>query len=211
VTKEEQDQAKATIFKNMDLFIGQVVDSLDQDSLLLVVVPFPSKEDAVAGKKLTPVMAYSRSISKGILTSATTKRDGIITNTDLAAEIACFFGLEKDFSMIGHDLIYKSHRQPLQFLNDINQITVFNYRFRPKIISAFISYIIVVLLLCVICVNHRPNYLSYLRPFFDVDNACTYGIFAATSVWCFRSFRFCFCHCAFNCCAEFFYELFIQR
>lgn len=165
VTKEEQDQAKATIFKNMDLFIGQVVDSLDQDSLLLVVVPFPSKEDAVAGKKLTPVMAYSRSISKGILTSATTKRDGIITNTDLAAEIACFFGLEKDFSMIGHDLIYKSHRQPLQFLNDINQITVFNYRFRPKIISAFISYIIVVLLLCVICVNHRPNYLSYLRPF----------------------------------------------
>ncbi len=52
VTKEEQAQAKATIFKNMDLFIGQVVDSLDQDSLLLVVVPFPSKEDAVAGKSL---------------------------------------------------------------------------------------------------------------------------------------------------------------
>ena len=92
VSKEEAKQAKALIFKNMDVFLGRVLESLDQDSLLMVAVPFPSREDIAAGKKLTPVVAYGPSVSGGVLICYH-QRGRLITNTDLAAEVAHFFNL----------------------------------------------------------------------------------------------------------------------
>lgn len=163
VPPKQLEKAKATIFNNIDLFMGRVLESLDQDSLLLVMVPFPAQEDIAAGKKLTPVMAYGSSIPRGILTSSTTKRDGIITNTDLATEVAFFFDLDLDSSMIGHQLVYKSQEEPLNFINNINKISAFNYRYRSKIISTFISFVVVVLLLYVVCINCCPYNLGYIK------------------------------------------------
>lgn len=165
ISKEELAKAKATIFNNIDLFLGQVLESLDQDSLLLVVTPFPAREDIAAGKKLTPIIAYGDFVPSGILTSSTTKRDGIVTNTDVAAEIVSFFDLEKDFSMIGHRLMYKSHEKPLDFIENINRIAVFNYKHRSDIIRTFILFVMAVLWLYVICMCCCPRNLVYFKPF----------------------------------------------
>lgn len=164
VSKEEAKQAKALIFKNMDVFLGRVLESLDQDSLLMVAVPFPSREDIAAGKKLTPVVAYGPSVSGGVLSSATTKRDGLITNTDLAAEVAHFFNLKPDLALIGHRLVYKRYQEPLPQLEQIERQAVFNYRHRAQIISAFVCLVVVLLVLYGVAASSCPHNLVYLKP-----------------------------------------------
>ena len=100
---ERRANAKKWIFQEVDLFLGRLLDTLDDRSLFLFVVPFPSSEDIQQGKKLTPVSLRSKGAERAS-DFKHTKRDGLITNTDLAAEIISF-QINRDLSMTGHHFI----------------------------------------------------------------------------------------------------------
>jgi len=156
-------KSKQQIFSEADDFLGKLLSTTDKNTLFMLVTPFPSYEDAVAGKRLTPVIAYGDTVSGTVLTSSTTKRDGIITNTDLASQMLDFFGITRDSSMTGHKFIYKNVQDPLLFINELNAITVFNYKARPTIIKIFIGFIVASLVLAIIYIMHLKKYLKYLK------------------------------------------------
>ncbi len=157
-------EAKDNIFKDVDIFLGNLIKTIDEDSILLFVVPFPPSEDIAIGKKLTPVMAYGKMFSNRVLFSSTTKRDGIITNTDITAHIIDFFELEKEPSMIGHELSTIDKDMPLKFINDTNTVCAFNYINRPAAIRVFILFIIATLLFTILFAVYFKKYLIYMKP-----------------------------------------------
>jgi len=99
------------------------------------------------------------------LTSSTTKRPGIITNTDLSAEIMSFFGIDRGAPMTGHKFQYKEIEEPLGYLIELNNISVFNYKTRPIVVKTFISCIIIVLLLSIVFMVYFKEKSIYIKPF----------------------------------------------
>lgn len=157
--------AKDRLFGEADKFIGNVLEDIDENTLFVLVVPFPSHPNSSEGKKLTPIIAHSKSISRGIITSGTTKRDGIITNTDIAPEILNFLGVSPQSPMTGHHFQYKSHQNPLEFLYELEEMTVYNYKARPSIIKIFIVLILLVLITSLGLMIYGKKSLPLFKPF----------------------------------------------
>ncbi len=157
-------ETKKKIFKSADEFIGNILREVDDNTLFLVVVPFPSYKDIALGKKLTPIIAYKKNMPPGLITSSTTKRDGIITNTDISAEILNHLGLQKNAVMTGNKFIYKKQDNSLDSIQRIQDISVFNYTARPIVMRTFIGAIIVILLASVIVTIYFKNFMPYLKP-----------------------------------------------
>lgn len=164
ISHERLEQVKAEIFEDIDEFLGRIVENADKDMLLLLVVPFPSNEDIAKGERLTPVIVSHPSIPRGILTSATTKRDGIITNTDLAAQVLGYFGIDKPSIMTGHHLTSKLIEEPLEYLKNLNKISVFNYNTRAIVVKTYIAFIIVILLFTLILMVYFKEYVKWMKP-----------------------------------------------
>lgn len=163
IAEDRYNEIKSEIFSQTDKFLGKLFSQIDDNTLFLLVVPFPSAEDSSAGKKLTPIIALNKNIPSGTLTSATTKRDGIVTNTDIAACILDYFGIPKDSSMTGHKLTSKSMENPLEYLEELNRITIFNYKIRSSVVKTYIGCIIGVLTLFLISIKYFDKYLRYVK------------------------------------------------
>ncbi|MCR4430876.1 MAG: phosphoglyceromutase [Tepidanaerobacteraceae bacterium] len=163
LSDEMYKKAKREIFHRADDFLGKILAEMDKNTLFMLVTPFPSYADAAAGRKLTPVIACGDAVRGTILTSPTTKRDGIITNTDLAAQVLNYFGIPRDSTMTGHEFIYKNMANSLEYIYRLNAITVFNYKIRPAVVKAFIGIIVAGLILAVIFILCARKYLIYLR------------------------------------------------
>lgn len=146
ISDERHKKNKTNIFAEIDELLGKIMKNNDKDTLLMLVVPFPSNDDILNGNRLTPVITFSKSLQKGILTSATTKRDGVITNTDLATHVLAYFQIPKDSLMTGHEVTSKDVGEPLKYLLKLNEISVFNYKIRSAVVKTYISYIIAVFL-----------------------------------------------------------------
>ena len=164
ISDERHKESKTNTFKEVDEVLGRIIQNNDKDTLFMLVVPFPSNEDITRGKRLTPIIIFNESASKGILTSATTKRDGIITNTDLAAHVMSYFEIPKSSLMTGHKLTSKRINQPLEYIEKLNDISVFNYKIRSAVVKTYIGCIIAVLSLSFIFMVYLKRYLRYVKP-----------------------------------------------
>jgi hypothetical protein len=189
---ERQSKIKGAIFQDMDLFLGKLLKTMDDQSLFLFVVPFPSSEDILQGRKLTPIIAHGRDVPKGLVTSSTTKRDGLITNTDLAAEITNFFQVKRDPSMTGHNFLYQGQERSLEYIKNLEQVTVYNYKNRPGLVRAFIAFIVVILSLSIVLINWWKNGLVYLKPFLTAIMIIptVFLVIPLFNVWDYFSFVF---------------------
>ena len=59
---------------------------------VLVVSPFASNLDYARGKRLTPAVLWGAGVAPGLLYSRSTRRAGLVTDTDFAPSVADFFG-----------------------------------------------------------------------------------------------------------------------
>lgn len=164
ISDERHKESKTNTFKEIDEFLGRIIKNSNKDTLFMLVFPFPSGEDISRGKRLTPIIIFNESFSKGILTSATTKRDGIITNTDLAAHVLAYFRIPKNSLMTGHKMTSKNKNEPLEYLLKLNDISVFNYKTRAVVVKTYIGFIITVLLLSFVFMMYFKTYLHYIKP-----------------------------------------------
>lgn len=102
----------------LDAYLADLVPQLDSKTLLLVVGVRPPGSDW----DLTPTVAYGAGVTPGSLHSPSTKRDGLITLTDVAPTILGALGLERPAGMIGNPLRYRTEPFDMasaQRLNDL--------------------------------------------------------------------------------------------
>ncbi|MFA5867001.1 MAG: hypothetical protein WC891_03435 [Actinomycetota bacterium] len=86
-----------------DEFLGRILDSVDlKYDLVIVVTPTPSALDVKANRIVTPVvMAGPGIVGRGLLTSASTRRDAAIINIDIAPTILNHFGVKQPSAFTG--------------------------------------------------------------------------------------------------------------
>lgn len=88
--------------QRVDRFVGRLARQLDRErDLLLFISPTPAAERWLARDSLTPVIIWGRGVSPGLVYSATTRRGGVISNTDIAPTILAHYGLPSPVSFVG--------------------------------------------------------------------------------------------------------------
>jgi hypothetical protein len=172
VTMEDMFQEhKQKAITEADAFLGRLLDSFDmQNTLLILTSPTPPSSALASGDIFTPCIMWGENITKGMLTSETTRRPGIITNIDIPAAILSYFQLETPPSVLGRNThVLPMLTTPIKTLEHISLVAVGTYRDRPPMIQIYIGMQIVVLLAATIIIltgkwkNHflREHLLFY--------------------------------------------------
>ncbi|SHK32824.1 hypothetical protein [Desulforamulus aeronauticus] len=143
MSKEELEQA----LHRADGFLGELLKIVDlKRDYLMVVTPTPSESSKGQGNTLTPLVLAGPGIGGDLLTSGTTHRPGIVTNTDIGVTILHFLGVKSAEGMIGQNLtVTAKSSNSLQYLSDLQDMLVENTLRRVPILSTVAFYILAVL------------------------------------------------------------------
>lgn len=121
--------------------------SIEKKLALLVLAPYPAKEEIATGNTLTPVCYYQPNMPRNqLLLSASTKRNGLLTNLDIGPTILAHWGIASASLFSGHPLATISCADPLTYLNQ--QLTLFqvNHTQRPILIKGYVLLLIILVL-----------------------------------------------------------------
>ena len=79
-----------------DKVIGlAAAQAVSQKGRLLVLSPYAGGSDYQRNARLTPILLWGSGIPAGLIDSASTRRSGLVTNTDFAPSIADEFGIKR--------------------------------------------------------------------------------------------------------------------
>lgn len=115
IVKEKQ---KNNAIERADKFLGQVIEKVDlEETLFMVITPNPSKEMSDEGNfALTPIIMSGANMKKGLLTSNTTNREGLVTNFDFGPTIFNYFNIVESNNFIGESMEIINHETPTEVL-----------------------------------------------------------------------------------------------
>ncbi|MGQ9512035.1 hypothetical protein [Thermodesulfitimonas sp.] len=144
-----------------DAFVGKLAASLDfRRDLLLVVAPTPASEALEHGDWVTLVLMVGRGVPPGtVLVSLSTRRPGVIMNTDIAPTVLEFFGLQVPETMSGRPATAVRAGEQLSFLSDLREKSLFVHNFRVPVIKIYLSYAIAVITGAVLFILAREKEL----------------------------------------------------
>jgi len=124
--------------ERIDGFLGQLTGLLDpKEDLLIVVSPTPSREALNKQELLTPVLLWGKGFTGGLAYSSSTRRAGVVTNTDLAPTILQHLGLKIPAQMTGRPLGAKEG-QAAALLTQKERM-VFTYQARQPMVKAYVG------------------------------------------------------------------------
>ncbi len=171
-----------------DKLIGKIKNRIDTENTLLIVLsPHYSDEDAKQGKKLTPVVFYGKNIRSGLLISSTTRRPGIIANIDIAPSIAGFYG-DSIEGVTGQPIIVQLTNTHINKISAVYQLTAFNALNRGRVLNIYIGFQIVLLLLALIFIlfPRKCKNTIMLRRFILFALVCPFTLFILPLFKCYQ-------------------------
>lgn len=144
LSAEQFQKERIKRLQAIDACIGSLQEQADHKRVVYVISPTPSRTAFEHGELLTPLIIDKPGFT-GVLTSYSTKREGIVSSINLKNSIL------HDFNPAIPDTIYA---QPASGVYDnlkiINQRAVFNYVNQPGIVTIHIAIILSVLVLALI-------------------------------------------------------------
>ncbi len=146
--KEEMDpvyeqEVRQKILNEMGGFIYTIANHLNHNQTLFVLSPMVNNQSIEKDYLLSPVWMYNKSIQGNILTSATTKRDGIIANIDIAPTIFQILGITKSNKVLGQEI--KPIDSKVNLIQELKHISTI-YKFRPSVLYPYVMWQIFILI-----------------------------------------------------------------
>lgn len=129
------ESCRYDVLNSIDGFIKELADHSGFKTLVFIST-YPSKSDAEAGNKLTPVVVYE-SGKGGVLYSSSTRREGIILNTDVADYLLYKLGY-----IDSCDIKELIREKPVDFLREMNGNIVRTSKFRAPVLTNYAAMII---------------------------------------------------------------------
>ena len=133
------NKMKKEIYSNINTYLEEIFNMVNVNDTVYVVSEFPSKLDYSNRKRLSPVIKF-KGEGKGLLRSATTRRDGIIGNLDVGVDILSEFELSNEralgrtFSLIDRDDNISFINNELEKMVSINNI-------RSTVVNTFVGIV----------------------------------------------------------------------
>ena len=138
--------ARRHAIERADAFLGELLQYVDlEETLLILISPTPSLGAYRLGDRLTPIIMAGMNTTPGLLSSATTRRAGLVANIDLAPTILDVFQLSAPPTMQGRPMRVTRGDNGLESLAAKGELFQRNFLFRPLVIKTYIVFIVVVL------------------------------------------------------------------
>ncbi len=127
------------IFNNINAYLEKVFDMVSENDTIYIVSEFPTTLDYNNKRRLSPVIKFKGN-EKGLLKSATTRRDGIIANLDIGVDILNEFGLKNE-TMIGRVLNSVEREDNIEFLTGEYEKIVSINNIRATVVNTFVGIV----------------------------------------------------------------------
>ena len=149
------DTMKKNIVKNINKYLEQVFSMVGENDTVYIASAFPSDLDYKNKRRLSPIIKLNGE-GKGILSSSTTRREGIVTNLDVGVEILDNFNI-KNQNMVGrkYELINRDDNK--EFLMDEYQKIVSISSIRSTILNGFVSIVFLSWIVAMIAILFRKH------------------------------------------------------
>lgn len=115
---QQAERQRRAALRRTDAVLGRVVEALPEDGLLLVVGLTPPGDDWA----LTPTLAYGAGVTPGHLHSASTRRAGLVTITDVSSTVLDALGVDEPDGMIGQPFRYRPGEVDLAGLREADDL-----------------------------------------------------------------------------------------
>ena len=129
------------IYKNINSYLSEVFSMVNKNDIIYIISATPSNIDYQNKRRLSPVIKFEGS-GKGILSSSTTRRDGIIGNVDIGADILNEYNLKSNV-IVGKSFSYIEKDNNLEFLHDEYEKIVSINIMRASVVNLFVGIIAV--------------------------------------------------------------------
>ena len=152
------NKTKKQIYSNINTYLKEVFNMISENDVVYIVSEFPSTLDYNNKRRLAPVIKFSDN-KKGLLESATTRREGIIANLDLGVDILNEFGLKNE-SMIGRVLNNVERNDNIDFLSGEYQKIVSINNIRATVVNTFVGIVStswVIAMIALLCKDKLPH------------------------------------------------------
>ena len=127
------------IYKNINTYLEEVFNMVNDNDVVYVVSEFPSTLDYNNKRRLSPVIKFTDD-KKGLLRSATTRRDGIIGNIDIGVDILNEFKLSNEL-MIGRTFETVQKEDNITYIsNEYKKIVAIN-NIRATVVNTFVGIV----------------------------------------------------------------------
>lgn len=135
------DKMRDSIYSNINNYIESLFKLVDENDVVYITSTFPSDFDYKNKRRLSPVVKFSKGYNgKGILVSATTRRDGIIANLDLGVDILNEYGLSNEH-MVGRVINKIEKDDNIDYLSHEFDKIVSISKVRANIVNTFVIII----------------------------------------------------------------------
>ncbi|MEG2984054.1 MAG: hypothetical protein RR835_05095 [Peptostreptococcaceae bacterium] len=153
------------IHKNINLYLKDLFNNIDSNDKVYVISPFPKDIDYKNKRRLSPVIKFDGE-GKGILTSATTRRDGIIGNVDIGADILANYNLTSEY-MVGREVETIKMDDNIGFMTSEYSKIVSISNVRSSIIQFFTNTVSIILVLMVALLALKKPLQSKFKENYD--------------------------------------------
>ena len=130
---------KKTIHNNISKYLESVFNMVGDNDVVYIASSFPSKLAYKNKERLSPIIKFKGN-EKGLLSSSTTRRDGIVANKDVGVDMLNEFGLENK-SMVGraYSLIQKDDNVDFLSYELEKMATISNIR--STVVNTFVGVV----------------------------------------------------------------------
>ncbi|MGE5587393.1 MAG: hypothetical protein ACM3ZO_04160 [Clostridia bacterium] len=145
LTEAAYERARRFALSSADALVGHIMESVDLSrTTLLVLAPTPGARDIASGRSLAPVIAagpgfLAGSGSGALLTSATTRRDGLVASTDVAASVLSWLGVPAPSWILGAPVHAVPHSAPLSYLESMHGEIASTSLMRAPLLKTFVG------------------------------------------------------------------------
>ena len=149
---------KKIIHNNISKYLESVFNMVGENDVVYIASSFPSKLAYKNKERLSPIIKFKGN-EKGLLSSSTTRRDGIVANIDVGVDILNEFGLENK-SMVGraYSLIQKDDNVNFLSYELEKMATISNIR--STVVNTFVGVVSVSWVIGMVAIlfrNRIPN------------------------------------------------------
>lgn len=136
--------------EELDAFLGRFLPALARGELrLFLASPLPTGKAIERNATLTFFVLAGEGVTPGVLTSPTTRRWGIVTNTDVAPSILEWLGIEPPLEMTGRPVRTLAAEGAVERLKGLEQIFTELNAERPVVLKSYVALQILVILLSI--------------------------------------------------------------
>ncbi len=158
LNEETYSKMKKTIHNNISKYLESVFNMVGENDIVYVASSFPSKLAYKNKERLSPIIKF-KGDGKGLLSSSTTRRDGIVANIDVGVDILSEFGLKNE-SMVGRAYSLVQKDDNIDFLSHELEKMATVSNIRANVVNTFVGVVSISWVIGIIAIlfkNRIPN------------------------------------------------------